>query len=376
MTAAAWSLDGASAMASYKGRDVLQVETGFGFKRDVRLMDGTIDFDVELTRRRSFVYLQFRMVTDDEHEEIYLRPHKSDLPDALQYAPVWQGQSAWQLHHGPGGTGAVAFDAGVWTHVRLVMQGRHAAVFVTDMTTPALLVPHLMREPQPGYIAIGGFANPEDGTPIARFSNVSLRPGPATFDFAPALAKQASMPPPPVSAGAQPATASPTAKTLVIREWSLSKSFAPATLAGVPSVPPASVLGEFQTVATEPGGLLELHRHVKLPATGRFTAAIARVRVRAARAGTYAFDLGFSDVATVFVNGTPMFTRDDSYSFDQPRRDGLIGYDQARVYLPLRSGMNDLSVLVSDRFGGWGVMGRFADGTGLTLVSSPTIAQR
>ena len=350
MRADAWSVDGSASIAPYKGRDVLQVESGFGFKRDVRFLDGTIDFDVELTRRRSFVYLHFRMLSDEEHEEIYLRPHKSDLPDALQYAPVWQGQSAWQLHHGPGGTGAVPFDAGTWTHVRLIVQGRNAALFVNDMTAPALVVPRLMRDPQPGYIALGGFANPENGTPIARFSNVVVQPGVVNYKF-----------------GAAPSPA-PDTKALTIREWSVSQSFTTTPLADVPSIPPAATLGAFQPLATEPDGLLELHRHVKLPASGRLASAIAQFGVRAERAGTYAMDLGFSDVATVFVNGAPMFTRDDSYSFDQPRREGLIGFDQARIYVPLRAGANEISILLSDRFGGWGLMARFADGRGLTLV--------
>jgi hypothetical protein len=39
-----------------------------------------------------------------------------------------------------------------------------------------------------------------------------------------------------------------------------------------------------------------------------------------------AFDLGFSDVATVFVNGLQVFRGDASYSFDRPRREG-IGFD-------------------------------------------------
>src|SRR5262245_1129907 len=73
-----WQLQGEKTRITRQGdRDVLQVETGFGFRRDVRLLDGTIDFDVQLTRRRSFVYLYFRAEGDGEREEFYLRPHKS-----------------------------------------------------------------------------------------------------------------------------------------------------------------------------------------------------------------------------------------------------------------------------------------------------------
>ena len=35
----------------------------------------------------------------------YLRPHKNNAPDALQYTPSFSGADTnWQLFHGPGGT--------------------------------------------------------------------------------------------------------------------------------------------------------------------------------------------------------------------------------------------------------------------------------
>jgi hypothetical protein len=89
--------------------------------------------------------------------------------------------------------------------------------------------------------------------------------------------------------------------------------------------------------------------------------------VRCARAEIRAFDLGFSDRVTVFLNGRPLFSGDASYSFDAPRRDGLIGYDQARLYLPLEKGDNELALAVADSFGGWGPMGRFPEPAGLEV---------
>lgn len=345
-----WTLDGErTSIATVDGRQALQVESGFAHRRDVTLMDGTIDFDVQLTRRRSFVYVHFRVEADGEREEFYLRPHKSGLPDAAQYAPVWQDRSAWQLHHGPGGTAAVAFEPGEWTHVRVVMQGRHAALFVKDMTTPVLLVPSLAREPKAGYISLGGFmpANVPGEGPIARFSNVVVRPE-VSFDFKKAIAARTSSTP----------AASGEAFT-VIRTWSVSRGFVPKERTAA-ALPGPDVTGPFTTIETEDNGLLRLDRHVKVPNDAPLVAAVARATVRVEQAGTYAFDLGFSDIATVFVNGAPVFRGDASYSFDRPRREGLIGYDQARLYLPLRAGENEIAVVVSEVFGGWGLMGRIA----------------
>jgi hypothetical protein len=118
---------------------------------------------------------------------------------------------------------------------------------------------------------------------------------------------------------------------------------------------------------TRADGLLELHRHVAMPANSRAAAAVARIHLRAAQAGPRALDLGFSDRAAVFLNGRPVFEGEASYSFDKPRREGLIGYDQARLWLPLQAGDNELAVVVSDSFGGWGLMGRFADPAGLEV---------
>jgi hypothetical protein len=351
LTDGGWELKGPSVkLERYDSRDVLSVENGFAYRRDVRLQDGTVDFDVQVTRRRSFVYLMFRMADDREYEDLYLRPHKSSLPDAIQYAPVYQGASAWQLYHGPGATAAVTFEPGSWTHVRLVLQGQKAALFVGDLAKPALVIPRLARPAAPGYLALRGFAPPGAGSgPIARFANVSIQPGAAPFDF-PASTRDAA-------AGS-------------VRAWSVSRAFAVPKDVAVPTLPAPDVLGPFQTIEALPSGLVELHRYVKLPADdSREAAAVARVRVKAASAGIRRLDLGFSDVATVFLNGRPLFRSDAHYSFDNPRQEGLIHYGQATVFLPLEPGDNDLAILVSDDFGGWGLMGRFPDSTGLEVTA-------
>jgi hypothetical protein len=335
-----WELGGnAIRLETFEGRPVIAGDNGSATRKDLRIEDGTIEFDVRLTRRRSFVYLKFRMQDEREYEEIYLRPHKSGLPDAIQYAPVYQGQSAWQLHHGPGATASPAFAPGSWTHVRVVLRGQQAAVFLGDAEAPALAISRLARAPKPGYVALRVFVPPNTpGTePAARFANLRVSAG-----------RVDGAPPP----------ASPTpAEPGVVAEWSLSGAFK-WTPGAKPEPPPAGTLGAFRKVGAEPSGLVELHRHVPMLAGERDTVAAARLNLRASKAGTCPLDLGFSDRAIVFLNGVPLFDGDASYSFDEPRRDGLIGFDQARLFLPLRAGDNQLLVVVLDGFGGMGLMGR------------------
>src|SRR5262245_11518186 len=76
-----WELGGnAIRLETFEGRPVIAGDNGSATRKDLRIEDGTIEFDVRLTRRRSFVYLKFRMQDEREYEEIYLRPHKSGLP--------------------------------------------------------------------------------------------------------------------------------------------------------------------------------------------------------------------------------------------------------------------------------------------------------
>ena len=344
-----WTMAGDSTrIETVGGRTAVRMYNGSATRRDVRLQDGTIDVDVMTTRRRSFVYVRFRVEDENNGEEVYLRPHKSELPDAMQYAPVFRGQSAWQLYHGPRGTAAPAIDPGVWTRLRVVL-GSRAAVFLRDTVTPILVV-RLARDPRAGYISLSSFlpANTPGSGAVAWFSNVVVRSDVA-YAFRDA-------PDPPLPSG-------------VVTRWSMGRAFLPATLE--PTTVDPSWTTTMQTVSTEPNGMVELNRWIEMPAGLEKSATgdvgtVARVRVVAERAGTRRIQLGFSDAVTVFLNGQPLFHGDASYLFLQ-RRDGVIGFDQATVFLPLKAGENELSLVVTDHFGGWGLMARFPDAGGLTV---------
>lgn len=350
----AWDVSGPAVRVARGERgDELIVEDGEAARRDVKFEDGTVEFDVRLTRRRSFVFVGFRMVSDEEGEEVYLRPHKSALPDAIQYNSVRQGQGAWQLYHGPGRTAAAAFEFDTWTHVRLVVQGTQAAIFLDDHSTPALRVDHLARRPEEGFLMLRGYV--PDGTPgtdpAARFANVRVRPGRVDYAF-----------PPPVPR--------PVPDGQIIRRWAVSDALqSDGVVEGVLPATARSGARRFTVVDADADGLVELHQWRMVPGQAR-ALAVAEVTVSSAEAQTVVFDLGFSDTATVFLNGRPVFHGQAGYSFDEPRRDGLIGFDQARLYLPLTPGQSVLSVVVGDVFGGWGLMGRFVGATGLEVHPS------
>lgn len=340
---AGWTLLGDARPGVHLGRPALRIRTGRAIRPDVSLRDGTIDFDLAVTRHRSFVYLQFRMASNAEYEEFYFRPHKSELPDAVQYGPVWNGEGQWQLYHGPGFTAATPFPADQWFHVRVVVQGSRAAVFVGDTARPVMVVPRLARAPVAGPIAIRSFV-PAGGAPegviAAGYTNLVVRPGYVPFDFSTV----------PVT---EPRVAD------IIPAWRFSAPFAPEDWPAR-RLPAAVTSGTtWQTLQAEPSGLVTIGRTIHRPSGDR-AAVLAEATVRADSAGLYRLNLGFSDDVTVFVNGVPHYAGDASYSFNFPRQEGLIGLGQAVLYLPLRAGDNRLQVLVGEVFGGWGLMGQMA----------------
>ncbi|MGQ0643172.1 MAG: hypothetical protein ACT4P6_20700 [Gemmatimonadaceae bacterium] len=349
---AGWRLTGqATRVEEFRGRRALRMRTGLAVREAVRLRDGTIDFDVILSPQRSFVYIYTRMQSEDDHEEMYIRAHKSELPDAVQYSPVWNGDSNWQLYHGPGMTAAVRLPHNEWTHIRVVLRGQRAALFIGDTLKPALVV-RLQRDAAAGYVALGSFVpagTQPDKEPFTAFANVVVRPDVMPFDFA-------SLPEPEIKLPEG-----------MITHWQLSAPYAPPRdPAAALTASTATERVSWKTYNAEPNGVLVIGRHVKRPAPN--SAIVARLVLRAERDTVVPLQLGFSDIVTVYLTDRSLISADARYSFDNPRQEGLIGLSQATIYLPLRQGENEVLIHLSDSFAGWGLMGRLMPGFGTTVV--------
>jgi sugar lactone lactonase YvrE len=109
----------------------------------------------------------------------------------------------------------------------------------------------------------------------------------------------------------------------------------------------------------EPSGLVDVSR--VQPRTMRgYETILARTTIDAAAAGTKKFDIGYSDIVSVFINGTLVYTANSTYQLRDPSFLGVVGPFDA-LYLPLRKGRNELLLYVTEVMGGWGFLVR--DGT-------------
>ena len=133
----------------------LQLDGGAALLKDFELTDGVVDVDVTTPATRGFFGIQFRLDNEGANGEfIYLRQHKSGLPDAMQYTPVLNTGLNWQLYSGPGFTGKVEIARDVWFHLRLVIAGAQARLYVKDMNRPALVMSDLKSGSRKGQLAL------------------------------------------------------------------------------------------------------------------------------------------------------------------------------------------------------------------------------
>jgi hypothetical protein len=333
---ARWAFEGAPAqVVAYQGKEALYLVGTNAKLPDANFESGVIEFDMALpSAKQSFPSVIFRGQDDGNYEHFYLRPHQNGNPDSMQYTPVINGMTAWQIYKQY--NAQTKFPVGQWMRVRLEIGEDSARVFVNS-NMPTLVVHDLKRERQAGFVMLKGSLGG------AYFANINITPG------APAAA------PPEPLAELMPGN---------VRAWSVSSPMAEAEALAAAQANQVKDIA-WTRLEVESNGIANLAR-VAAWSEGAPT-ALTRVVVHADRARSVAMRFGFSDRVHVYVNGTLLFTGDDSQASRDYRFLGTVGlYDE--LQLQLRRGDNDVVFAVSEGGGGWAAQAAFPDMDGLTLV--------
>lgn len=174
-----WQTDGEVAVAEGKGGTTLRFRSGTATLQGRDMEDGSVSFVLKATPARGFIGLRIREQPDGSYEDFYLRPHKHNAPDALQYTPSFSGADTnWQLFHGPGGTApSPTQNTEEGIAVEIVFEGRDAAIFIGDAREPALRVPRLALAPRNGGLTFWStiMQPTEDELPVV-LENIRVRP--------------------------------------------------------------------------------------------------------------------------------------------------------------------------------------------------------
>jgi len=345
-----WELEGEAKPAEYQGRKCLLLDGGAAVLKDFEMRDAVIDVDVATPANRGFFGFDVRIDHDEaNYEEIYLRQHKSGLPDAMQYTPVLHTGRNWQIYNGPGFTGAVDIPKAVWFHLRLEVAGAQAKLFVKDMEKPALVMDDLKSNVQKGKVALFTLMGE------TYFSNFEIRPTPDS-------PWQRHLPPMPPN---------------ILTHWSISPSSA-ALQRNLERPLSASEIAaiSWQDVEAEPPGFVVLYRYrdaphprvtfqsdfsTRLQPQPGMKALYARTTINSDRDQLKKLEIGYSDDVTVFLNGQILYRGRSAQGFRAPGFLGIINPENDAVYLPLKKGPNELVLALSELGGGWGFLCRLTD---------------
>jgi hypothetical protein len=345
-----WDLQGQAKVMEYQGRKCLYLDGGAAVLNDVEMRDGVVDVDVTTPAKRGFFGIQFRIADGGGNAEwVYLRQHKSGLPDAMQYTPVLNTGLNWQIYNGPGFTGAVDIPNDVWFHLRLEVAGAQAKFYIKDMDKPALVMNDLKTGVQKGQVALYVL------TGATYFSNFEIR-------STPDVVWERHLPPMP------PGT---------LTKWSLSPSYdalernleRPLSASDIAAI-------HWQDVEAEPPGFVVLYRyreapHPRVTFQGDFSKRLepqpgmrvlyARTSIDSESAQVRKLYIGYSDDVSVFLNGRILYRGRSAQGFRDPGFLGIMNPENDAVYLPLKKGSNELMLAVSELGGGWGFICRLAD---------------
>lgn len=345
-----WELEGEAKPADYLGRKCLLLDGGAAVVKDFELRDGVIDVDVATPAKRGFFGIQFRIINDGAGAEwVYLRQHKSGLPDAMQYTPVFNTGANWQIYNGPGFTGAVDIPQGEWFHLRLEIVGAQAKLYVKDMDKPALVMNDLKTGIEKGRLAL------HDLIGETYFSNFEVR-------ITPDAPFERHLPPMPPD---------------TLTHWSISPSYdalqrnleRPLTAAESQAI-------QWQDVEAEAPGFVVLYRyreapHLRVSFQGDFSKRLepqpgmkvlyTRTVIDSDREQVKKLSIGYSDDVSVFLNGQILYRGRSAQGFRDPGFLGIVNPENDAVYLPLRKGHNELMLAVSELGGGWGFICRLSN---------------
>src|ERR1700716_2084460 len=232
----AWNISAAEwRVEPYRGRNALLLRDGAAWLRDSHFENGTIEFDIAFSEALGFPGIAFRAATHADYELFYLRENLSGQPHATQYTPVLHGLYAWQIYAGPGWEATARWTYDRWMHVKLVVSGTRAELYVAGDS--AVEVIPRMRGPE-GAGEVGFLVAP--GT--ARFANLVVRPE-----------RDVRL------AGAPPAVRDSTPATIV-RTWRVSPPFAESLMTGVADLAAVPGPGTWTTLEVEERGIANLAR--------------------------------------------------------------------------------------------------------------------
>lgn len=308
--------------------------------KNTKFLNGTIEYDIFLKEERCYPGVYFR--TDGVNgEQFFMRLHLSGLEDANQAAPLVNNLTPWQLMFGKRYSFAYDYNYNDWTHVKLVVNGKQAQVYLDYATEPHLSW-ELTMPVKPGAIVLRG--GRVTGLHLA---NIKVDPSTAEIKNFKPIKRE------PIEG--------------LIPQWEISDMFEEKLLQD-PSKLSEVIEGRKwgRSVAVEEGTAANISRVQNLYNGEPGETVFAKVTIQSDRDQIKLFEFGYSDRVITILNGKPIYKGTNFWRSRDYRYLGTIGLFDG-VYLNLKKGKNTLLLAVSESFGGWLVTGRIQDMEGIKI---------
>ncbi len=322
-----WTLSGNSEIVEFEGRTAL---TGTALLNNVEFLNGIIEVDIYSTGQRNFGGFTFRAQSPQEYEWCWFRIHKSNgaVQDGLQYAPIFNGNSCWQLFGGTGGIQPVNLPKNQWVHLKIDILDDTARFYVGNMSDPVMIISDL----QIGLKA-GGIGVRANRPGSIYFSNFSYRIDPTNAER----------------------ISPPTIEPTIIKNWALSNKYSVEAFSDITEYPEDQLENENTWIDPdiESTGLVNITKYHYHKAGMPPSCAILKTELLSKENKTVQMNFGYSDAVAIFLNKQPLFWGNNAWRGRNMADGGWIDYNDA-IFLNLTRGKNELVVVVAEVFGGWG----------------------
>ncbi len=331
-----FSGSGQAEVTQHLGRDALKLTGGRLWFDGRTMQNGVIEFDFAVAESTTFLGTMFRAASTSHFENVYFRAHLNNKPDAMQYMPVENGVSSWQIFSDANAIAPVSFDFNGWNRAKIVVIGGKTEIYLNS-EQPVLHVPDLKTDIAEGKVGLWMFS--ADKQP-AYFSNIQVK-ALATGDKLVASAKEVA----PLHQG-------------LIPEWRVSEPISEASInqSNRLAIEPDDL--DWQKLAVETNGIANL---AKLSAIeDDKNTVLIRMDIGVSSPEVRRLHFGYSDRVQIFLNGDLIFAGNAGWKQRDYRYLGTVGLLDS-VGLPLNKGKNQLVVAVSESFGGWAWTGAWAE---------------
>jgi len=323
-----WEVPKNAKFERFDNRETLILEGGRATVKNQNFTNGTIEVDVYANTIRSFAGITFRK-QDDTMEEVYMRMHKSSQVDAVQYTPIFNNESNWQLYREY--QAQVTFKNKGWNTLRIEVKGESAEVFVNDQKV--MTINKLRTGNSTGEIGLFAlFSN--------RFSNFRVTPKNVLDE--------------------KYSDNKPLADSSIITEWKITgaKSYNAEEL---DSEKFSNM--EYKTVETEVSGLLPISKYLEKASSGNFEQntedfIVAATTIYTKTKETKLFSFDYSDKIVVYLNGKICFEGNNAFRAKGVQYMGHLEINTNKLHFPLKKGLNTIHCVVIDKANGWGLMAK------------------